>query len=515
MVPKIQLSQKFSDMSENDLLDFCRHLYAKDGIKALSYEELSKQGALYYHLYQHGLNQKALIVRLDLQEQYSAYKATMPMMRRGRLAQRWTWAHIVKEAKAAKEKMGALPPAAWFQSNGHATLVASVYYLKHSWEDLRQELDDFEGSNFVESRNGLRWLSHPEAALSNFLYARGIKHKRGERYPDEYAQHSTAKYAFFDLHFLSRNEVWIDVEVWGDKPNGHAEAHYKIKREHKESFNEKNPNFLGIHFKDCFNEATLANILEPYIGIIKPFQFDKPTDHLIHSTHWSNADELLEYCRHLVATMPDGQFPTEEWLRKRGKWKNRPGETYNTLSIYIKTWLGGVRNLRKLLGQSQVSTIEWDKNSAIAAYQKFYDKHGLTPGQARQIGRKGGDISRELSADAARIDNAVLKYAGGAAAVNELLGIVIDRTRGWSREAILEGFQAIISKWNISPTQLLYDHKAGKTKLPLETYQNTCQLIDAVGRKFSGVKEVYEILGFEPPSRPRKRRTKRELNERR
>ena len=176
---QIPLIQKFSEMSENELLQFCRILYEKDGIKALSYESLSKQGALYYHLYRHGVNQKALIVRLDLQEQYSAYKATMPMMRQGRLAQRWTWAHIVKEAKAVKEKMGALPPAAWFQSNGHATLVASVYYLKHSWEDLRQVLDDFEGSNFVPSRNGLRWLSHPEAALSNFLYARGIQHKRG------------------------------------------------------------------------------------------------------------------------------------------------------------------------------------------------------------------------------------------------------------------------------------------------------------------------------------------------
>jgi len=513
-VLKIQLSQKFSDMSADDLLQFCRLLYAKEGIQAMSYEALSKQGALYYHLYRHGLNQKELIARLELQGQYRAYKDTMPMMRRGRLSQRWTWERILKEAKSIKENMGALPPSKWFQDNGQGSLVQAVYYLGHSWEDLRQELDDFGGSSFVPSRNGLRWLSHPEAALSNFLYARGIKHKRGERYPDEYAQHSTAKYAFFDLHFLNSNEVWIDVEVWGDKPNGHAEAHYKIKREHKEAYNEGNPNFLGIHFKDCFNEATLTSILEPYIGSIEAFQFDKPTDHLIHSTYWSNSDELLEFCRHLVSTMPDGQFPTEEWLRKRGKWKDRPGEVYNTLSVYIKTWLGGVRNLRKLLGQTHVSTIEWNKDSAIAAYQKFYDDHGLTPGQVRQKSRAGGDISRELAANAARIDNAVLKYAGGTEAVNELLGVVIDRTRRWTREAILEGFQSVIAEWEISPTQLLYDHKAGKTKLPIETYKNTSQLVGAVGQQFSGgAKEVYEILGFEPPLRPRKRRTKREINE--
>lgn len=215
-----------------------------------------------------------------------------------------------------------------------------------------------------------------------------------------------------------------------------------------------------------------------------------------------SAGRLLDYER-----LPDGEFPAEDWLRKRGRWANRDGEVYNTLSIYIKIWLGGVRNLRKLLGQSHVSTTEWDKDSAIVAYKKFYDKHGKTPGQIRHAGRKGA-ASNEFVAEAARIESAVMKYAGGILVVNELLGIEIDRTRGWSREAILEGFQAIIAEWEISPTQLRHDHKMGKIKLLPETYQHIGQLLDAVGRKFSGVKEVYEILGFNPPSRPRQRRTK-------
>lgn len=412
-------------MSVDELIDYCHVLYERNGIKALSYSELSKQGALYYNLYRHGVNQKALVVRLGLQDEYQAHKATFPLMRNGRQAQRWTWAHIVKEAKLVKDKEGMLPPAAWFQSNGYGTLVSSVYYLNHTWEDLRQELGDFESSSFVESRNGLRWRSHPEAAFSNFLYARGIEHKRGERYPEDYANHSISKYAYFDLHFLSKNGAWIDVEIWGDKPNGHDEAHYKVKRENKEAFNKNSQNFLGIHFKDCFSETVLTKALETYIGVVEPFKFDNPTDHLIHSTHWSNADELLEYCRHFVSTMPSGEFPTEEWLRKRGKWANRPGEAYNTLSVYIKTWLGGVRNLRKLLGQSHASTKEWDKDSAIAAYRRFFDEHGLTPGQARHIGRKGGDISPEVAAEAGRLENAARKYAGGSIAVNKLLGITI------------------------------------------------------------------------------------------
>lgn len=104
------MKKKFSEMFVDELLDFCRALYERDGIKALSYSELSKQGALYYNLYRYGVNQKELIVRLGLQEQYQTHKATIPLMRKGRLAQRWTWAHIVKEAKVVKDKEGILPP---------------------------------------------------------------------------------------------------------------------------------------------------------------------------------------------------------------------------------------------------------------------------------------------------------------------------------------------------------------------------------------------------------------------
>lgn len=505
---KLEMTKDFASMSRIELLDYCRKLYAEKGVAAFTYPALKSIPKLYYNLYSKELSQKKLLKELGIDQEYKQHVLSKPIKYGKTLRERWTWDSILQKALTIKEVEGRLPPAMWFQKNGHSSFIQSLYDLGRTWADLREAVDDFSGSNFVQSRNGMRWLSHAEASLSNFLYARGIEHKKGERYDESFVYLDAGRYAIFDMHFLGKNGEWFDVEIWGDKPNGHNEEKYAKTRSAKEFFNSSNPHFLGIHFGDCYDEAKLAGILSPHIGHIAPFQFDKPTDSLIHSTHWSNADELLEFCRHLVTTMPDGQFPTEEWLRKRGKWKNRPGEVYNTLSVYIKTWLGGVRNLRKLLGQPNVSTIEWDKNSAIAAYQKFYDEHGLTPGQARHIGKKGGNVSSEQAAEAARIDNAVLKYAGGAATVNELLGIVIDRTRGWSREAILDGFQAIISKWSISPTQLLYDHKAGKTELPPETYQNICQLLDAVGRKFEGVKEVYEILGFEPPSRPRQRRTK-------
>lgn len=412
------MTKPFSKMSRDELLAYCRQLYERDGVTALSYQALSKYKGLYYNLYKSGLNQKTLLSILEVQTAYKSNTAT------------WTWERIVEETKAVKNKMGFLPPAGWFQKNGKASLVAATYSLKHSWEDLRIELDDFQNSSFVESRNGMRWRSHPEASLSNFLYARGIEHKRGEKYPEDYASHSDSNYAYFDLHFLNKRNEWVDVEIWGDKPHGHNEVTYKSKRLHKEKYNASNPNFIGIHFNDCYSDEKLTEILKSHIGVISPFIFNKSTDQLIHTTHWSNADELLEYCKQIAASMPDGNFPTEEWLRKRGKWKNRTGETYNTVSIYIKTWLGGVRNLRKLLNQEHASTNAWDKESAIDAYRAFYGRHGLTPGQIRHLYRKGEKtISPQLAKQATNITAAVEKYSGGSAAVNQLLGIQISYIR--------------------------------------------------------------------------------------
>jgi hypothetical protein len=510
----INTNKPFSKMSKKELLDYCNDMYSRDGIEVFSYSILSSKKGLYGSLYKHGLNQKQLIRTLGLEAEYKKHKESSPVIRRsGRVSARWTWERIIKEAQIITQKEGHLPPAAWFQKNGQGSLVQAVYYLNHSWEELREELGDFESSLFVESRNGLRWRSHPEASFSNFLYARGVEHKRGERYPIEYANHSESKYAYFDIHFKSPAMGWIDVEIWGDRPNGHNEEKYKINREYKESFNAKNSNFLGIHFQDCFNDEVLLKILEPYIGIILPFKFDKPSDHLIHATHWSNVDELLDYCTQFAADMPDGIFPTEEWLRKRGKWKDRDGVAYNTLSCYIKTWVGGVRKLREILNQPHASTIKWDARLAIESYQNFYKKHGITAEQVRAKVRFKAEhnIPDTVAADATRICSAVWKYAGGTVGLNKQLGIIIDKTRRWSEEYIIEEYKEVIVKWGITPSQLLHDNKSGKIVLPEKDRHHIMQLLDASRRKFNSAKEIYAAIGFTPPSRPRKSRSNQSI----
>jgi len=347
--------------------------------------------------------------------------------------------------------------------------------------------------------------------MSNFLYARGVEHKRGEKYPEDYAQHSTAKYAYYDIHLRLPDGEWVDVEIWGDKPHGHGEDRYSEKRKHKEEYHSGQKNFIGIHFNDCFSDDKLANILEPFIGHIQPFRFDRPTDQLIQSSHWSNADELLDSCRLLAKTMADGKFPTEGWLRKRGKWAGRPGEPLNTMSVYIKMWLGGVRNLRKLLGQSHQSTELWSRESAIRAYKAFFERYGMTPEKYRNLEKKGGDgsLSREVSKRAANICSAVQKFAGGSSDVNQELGISVDRTRKWSREAVLNGYREVIGQWGITPNQLLNDHKTKKLKLEESVFRDVSRLIGVTKKHFASSKEICEIIGFKPPSRPRKRRSKK------
>ncbi|MDP1544751.1 MAG: hypothetical protein Q8L87_01925 [Anaerolineales bacterium] len=322
------------------------------------------------------------------------------------------------------EEQGALPPAAWFQASGYAMLVNHVYEDGKTWGDLRQACGSFDTSSFVPSRCGLRWRSHPEASLSNFLFARGIRHDKGRKYPDAYAAFSGKTYGYYDLLFYDKTGRFIDVEIWGDKPNGHNEAIYAKVRETKERFNLGRSDFLGIHYSDCRSDVSLSKILERYIGIIEPSVFEQPQDRFLETTHWSNADELLDTCRQIAAQQPDGKFPAEDWLRKRGKWAHREGPAYNTLSVYIKLWIGGIRKVRQLLGQEEHSTIQWDRGMALRELKAWYDTYGKSPGAVRRdVDRGVYQVAPDEIKRGSRIAMAIDKYAGGIITACAALGI--------------------------------------------------------------------------------------------
>lgn len=417
--------------TKGQLVEECKALYAQQGFSGISFKNLKKINGLYYRLYRFGINQNALLHLLGIEEDYKIYKKkSFKRKVNGKIQYAWTWERVIKEARAVVKQKGFLPPGEWFHKNGLGSLVGAVYGHDKTWDDLRSEFASYEGSSFVESRNGIRWRSHPEASLSNFLYARGIKHNLGRKYPKDFSKFAQQNYGYYDLTILDQKSRWIDVEVWGDKPLGHDEKGYAKKRALKEKYNLANSQFLGIQYQDCFDEERLSEILKPYIGVIEPYVFEKPTDKVIQSTHWSNTDELVEYCRHFATNCPNGKFPTEEWLRKRGKWKNRKGVAHNTLSIYIKTWIGGIRNLRKILGQEINSTLTWDKEKTLIEFNKWYVKYGYTPSAAAQrFLRRQISISKAEYNKAQRINAAIQKYVGSALKACEILGIKLFRSK--------------------------------------------------------------------------------------
>ncbi|MBL1213904.1 MAG: hypothetical protein HND52_11160 [Ignavibacteriae bacterium] len=397
----------------DDLLSECRNLYNNKGISTFLYKNIDKK--LYFRLYQNGLTLSDVIKKLDLECEFKHYKLSIA---------KWNWTKLIEEIKPIVKKQNFLPPASWFQNNNKSHLIQALYSLGKNWDDLRKEFNSYENSSFVISRNKLRWRSHPEASLSNFLFSRGIKHCKGKKYPPEYSVESKKNYGYYDLQFVTRNKDKINVEIWGDRPHGHAEIEYEKTKKLKLNFNENKKNFLGVHFSDCYNEKVLENILKKYIGIITPFNFEKPYDEIIPTTHWSNADELILYCKNFAQKMPNGIFPTEEWLRKRGKWKHRDGEAYNTLSIYIKTWIGGIRKLRKILGQPENSTRKWNEKNAVKEYENIFNKYNLTTGQLRgKLRRKQMFLSEKEKRLINNVDSAVRKHYGSISKLNAQLGI--------------------------------------------------------------------------------------------
>lgn len=337
----------------------------------------------------------------------------------------WSWAHICEVAARVVTQEGHLPTAGWFQRNGYAMLVQCLYKRGKTWADLRDELDADDGGAFVESRAGIRWRSHPEASLSNYLWARGVAHSKGARYPDEYATTTGQAYGCYDLVLIDTHGRKIDVEVWGERPKGPARERYRRVRALKERFNAGRPGFLGIEFRDCFSDAKLDVILRPHIGLRAPTRTRMPHDAVLETTHWSNADELIETCRALASKMPDGKLPSEDWLRKRGRWAGREGPAYNTIAVYVRTWLGGTRVARKLLGQAEMNTVQWTRDGALEALREWIRVHGKTPGACSR------DPDPDVRRQAKKLEHAVRKYVGPVADACVLIGG--PKARKWSR----------------------------------------------------------------------------------
>ena len=208
------------------LLDAARALYNEHGLSALTTDFLNKSGVSEGKLRRVGLSHAGLLAELGLADEYSSWRGAN-FTYAGKKKPRWNWARAIDVARDLIAREGDLPTVQWCREreNGYSQLTNIVHRLGKDWEDLRVAVGlpatvmKSGRPRYFDSRSGIRWRSRPEACLSNFLYARGIKHKRGKRYPEDYAKISGRKYGRYDLHFLRPSGEWVDVEIWGDIPD--------------------------------------------------------------------------------------------------------------------------------------------------------------------------------------------------------------------------------------------------------------------------------------------------------
>ncbi len=392
--------ERYADMDE--LLDAVRNLYRRDGIKALATPFLERQRFnLYARLLAAGIKQPVLLDRLGLTGEYTAWKDTHRAYR-GVSKPTWSWDVAIAKAAELVSQYGDLPTVEWCRCNKQSSLTNAVHNAGKVWEDLRVAVGLRPSRTFCQSSNGMRWLSQPEALLSDFLHAHGIEHKRGERYPTDYEEKSGRKWARYDLHFQATDGTWIDVEVWGDSLSPMSGGRYAKTRALKEKWQGSRPNFLGILYKDCLSQRRLAEILEPFIGLDAGRATSKSRMEAVESSLYATKSELLAACRALAAQMPDGIFPADSWLRKRGKYANRLGPAYNCLSVYVTRWFDGTRAVRELLGQGSASTTKWSEAMVRLEWAAFVAKTRLTPSQAKGKMRRE-TLPREIVNEAGRI----------------------------------------------------------------------------------------------------------------
>ena len=471
-----QANQSTPEEIRSKLLTQIRRLYDLHGTKALSTTFLEKQkGALYPNLLAAGLGQPEYLGALGLVQEFAEWRDANRTYR-GKTKPTWTWKVAVDTAKQVKAREGDLPTMEWFRRNNYHGVVNAVFKTGRTWDDLREAVGSSASSPFYPSRNGWRWRSRPEACLSNFLYARGIAHKRGERYPESYATQSGRRYGRFDMHFQKPTGEWVNVEVWGnDALNTLSGGRYTQTRAYKEKFHANSPNFLGIPGQDCLRDELLAAHLRPFIGDIKPSNFDTTQDRLIETSHWTDGVELLETCRQLATSMPDGIFPNEQWLRKRGKYADRPGDAYNTMAVRVNQWLGGTRKVRALLDQADASTTAWTKKSAIKAWRDFEAEYGLSPTQLTSKSRQ------------ANFATVIVRRANSIREACRRLGITEDARGGktarkvtWTTEHTITQWQDFERRHGLSPSAV--GSAKNRRTLPLEVYRRGTRIYNAANR---------------------------------
>lgn len=302
---------------------------------------------------------------------------------------KWTPELLKSEIARAVREYGFLPPTPFLNGeNGYQGLGSAI--TSYGGMKTIKELYQIPDRLRLFDKQGSIWASFPESALSNYLLSKGVKAKKGERYPAAYAEMSGMAYGVYDMHFVATagplTGRQLNIEIFGDNPGGRSAEEYAKVRMYKEAFNKDDECFVVIEHRDCYKQTKLDAILSQHIAPVQSLIDDNTcVSALFDAPLLSLADEVLARLKKVCEYTPGGLLPSTGWFRRTDCHSDRTIEEWEPA-----TWLGlidnvndcgGITKFRKALGQddSHLRLYQLNKADTIQGLKEFYNKHNKTP----------------------------------------------------------------------------------------------------------------------------------------
>tara|TARA_Y100000748_G_scaffold303281_1_gene307902 strand:- start:1356 stop:3374 length:2019 start_codon:yes stop_codon:yes gene_type:complete len=354
--------------TKQELLKLVKDLYAKDGIQVLTDEYLFTCKVPYKHFPQKSLvlkhalgNERLFITNIvsellpelphlaDEREEYLKIHRRVPHGR-----QKWTRPKFLEITEMLLNKYNRIPHKGILQHENLGSYESYMYQYGYTKESIYA----MHGLHF-EYTCRLGWLrdSQAEVFVGDYLFARNVEQRKGQKYPENYADYGEFHSAIYDGHFLGQygkwKDVWIAYEIWGDNPAGRGEVYAK-RRKQKELFHKKeNIFFLSIHWEKCEKEKNLEDIFRPFLGVLPVVKGSEEDKHF-DSNLWSFKDIVLAECKKVQQHY--GTIPLTAWFLRRKEYKYRVQNRWEFELRYAMSTLlrkiekiGGIRKVRKIL----------------------------------------------------------------------------------------------------------------------------------------------------------------------
>ena len=390
---------------ENDCIEKWRQIVSEYGADSLSEAWLRSNEAkdetlksLRLSSQAHKLTMAKLAEVFNLENERMKLQQTRRIMSTGKIP--WDDKMFEEALTAIINTYGTFPPYEFLIAKGYSNIINQLHRRGYRIEDIREKYH-LHDRRRLRCEHNITWDSYPETICSNFLYYHCIEVFKGSRYPEDYSVFSGKKYGMYDIEFVANvgqcNGQRIHVEIWGNG-KGHPDDYNKI-RHSKEEYHKNDRTFVGIEYKDCYNEDKMQEIFSPYIdhNMIRKVEGSKKN---ISTSKWSLFEEVLARARKVCEKTVDHQLPSHTWFCKKPPYQNRKTEDwerhiYNSgLSFSHDLSIVGMNTIRNELGLPEKHDNRkyiFDATSAHQTLKDFISEHS-EPKKVYNALRKKNDL---------------------------------------------------------------------------------------------------------------------------